>query len=265
MIYLRESFMRDDYSLKDVDICLLGIPFDSTSISHGSRFGPAAIREALKDIEGYDSKTGLDPFEKLRIVDLGDIEIVPGSYKLTAERITDTIEWIREQNPDVFVLSLGGEHLISLPVIETLKPETVVQFDAHADLREDFIGNEYSHATWAYHIAKGFNLIQKGVRSWSREEENALKELRDNKFSSPAYLTVDIDVFDPSIAPETGLPEPSGWSFDEFCKNLNSLKKENLIGADMVEVAPSGFNSPTAFLAANVIKRILCMIAKNKR
>jgi len=261
MIYLKNSFLEDICPVEEADVCLLGIPFDSTSISHGSRFGPVAIREALKDMEGYDSETGVNPFEKLRIADLGDIEVVPGSYKLTAERITDTIKWVMEQNPEAFVLSLGGEHLVSLPVIETLKPETVVQFDAHADLRDDFIGKKYSHADWAHYIARDFNLVQRGVRSWSKDEEKVMEGLKGNKISGSTYLTVDIDVFDPAIAPETGLPEQSGWSFDEFCKNLDSLKNKNLIGADVVELAPSGFNSPTAFLAANVIKKILSILS----
>jgi len=260
MIYLRKSFV-DSCPIKEADVCLLGIPFDSTSISHGSRFGPAAIREALKDMEGYDSETGVNPFEKLKIADLGDIEIVPGSYKLTAERIVDTMEWIREQNPGAFVLSLGGEHLVSLPVIETLKPETVIQFDAHADLREDFIGKKYSHADWAHYVAKDFNLVQRGVRSWSEEEEKVMEGVKGNNVSGSTYLTVDMDVFDPSIAPDTGLPEPSGWNFDEFCKNLNLLKNKNLMGADIVEFSPKGFNSPTAFLAANVIKKILSILS----
>jgi len=260
MIYLRNSFLGHNYSLEEADVCLMGIPFDSTSMSHGSRFGPTAIREALKDIEGYDPQAGIDPFEKLKIADLGDIEIVPGSYKLTAERIADTVSWVREQNPEAFILSLGGEHLISLPIIETLKPETVVQFDAHADLREDFIGEKYSHADWAHYVAKGFNLVQRGVRSYCKEEEELVYKLKKNKVSGPTYLTIDIDVFDPSIAPETGLPEPSGWNFDEFCENLDSIKNGNLIGADIVEVAPKGFNSLTAFLAANVVKKILCMM-----
>jgi len=260
MIYLRRSFV-DSCSVEEADVCLLGIPFDSTSISHGSRFGPSAIREALKDMEGHDSETGVNPFEKLKIADLGDIEVVPGSYKLTAERIVDTMEWIREQNPDAFILSLGGEHLVSLPIIETLKPETVLQFDAHADLREDFIGKKYSHADWAHYIAKDFNLVQRGVRSWSKEEEKVMDGVRGNKVSGPTYLTVDMDVFDPAIAPETGLPEPSGWSFDEFVKNLDLIKNENLMGADIVEFAPVGFNSPTAFLAENVIKKILSILS----
>jgi len=258
MIYLRNSFLGHNYSLEEANVCVVGIPFDSTSISHGSRFGPTAIREALKDIEGYDPRAGMDPFEKLKIADLGDVEIVPGSYKLTAERIADTVNWIRGRNPEAFILSLGGEHLVSLPIIETLKPETVVQFDAHADLREDFLKNKYSHADWAYYVAKNFNLVQRGIRSYSKGEEELIRKLKKNKISGSVYLTVDIDVFDPGIAPETGLPEPSGWSFEEFCKNLNLLKGK-LIGADIVEVAPKGFNSPTAFLAANVVKKILCM------
>ncbi len=260
MIYLRKSFV-ESCPIEEADVCLLGIPFDSTSISHGSRFGPAAIREALKDVEGYDSETGVSPFEKLRIADLGDVEVVPGSYKLTAERIVDTMGWVREQNPEAFVLSLGGEHLVSLPVIETLKPETVLQFDAHADLREDFIGKKYSHADWAHYVAKDFNLVQRGIRSYSKEEKDSVDKLNNNKISGPTYLTVDMDVFDPAIAPETGLPEPSGWKFDDFIENLNLLKDKNLIGADIVEFSPKGFNSPTAFLAANVIKKILSILS----
>ncbi len=254
MLYLRSSFLSYNYSLETADACVIGIPFDSTSINPGSRFGPVAIREALKVIEGYDSELGFDIFERIKICDLGDIEVVPGSYELTAERIKDTINSVKEKNPEIFFLFFGGEHLISLPIIETLKPDTVLDFDAHADLRAEMGGKRFSHATWAYHIYKEFNLVQRGVRSFSRDEETLMKELK-GEISGSVYLTVDIDVFDPGIAPDTGVPEVNGWNFTDFCENLKGVK--NLISSDIVEVSPKSFDSITAVLAANAVKRIL--------
>lgn len=264
-MYLRNSFLSHNYGIEEADVCVIGTPFDSSSLGLGSRYGPVAVREALKLIEGYDSELGFDVFERLKICDLGDIEVVPGSYELTANRIKETIKEVKEKNPEEFFLFLGGEHLISLPIIETLNPDTVLDFDAHADLRKDYLGNKFSHATWASHIARKFNLVQRGVRSFSKEEKDQMEKIKKNKISGKIYLTVDIDVFDPAIAPETGLPEPGGWGFLDFKDNLKELEKRELVGADIVEVAPKGFNSPTAFLAANVIKEILCMITKNER
>ena len=261
MIYLKNSFLNYNYKIEEADVCVIGVPFDSSSLSPGSRHGPVAVREALKLIEGYNPESGFDIFEKLKICDLGDIEVVPGSYNLTSERIKETIKEVKEKNPEVFFLFLGGEHLISLPIVETLKPETIVQFDAHADLRKDYLGNKFSHATWASHIADGSNLVQKGVRSLSKEEKNLMEKIKNSKISGKMYLTVDIDVFDPGIAPETGLPEPYGWNFMDFKNNLKELKDKDLIGADIVEVSPRSFESQTAILAANVVKEILGVLA----
>jgi agmatinase len=257
MIYVRNSFPYHNFPLEDADVIVVGIPFDSTSINPGSIHAPAAIRESLKYIEGFDPDTCVDVFEKLRISDIGDIEVVPGSYELTAERITETIKSIKEINSEAFLLFLGGEHLISLPIIKALKPETVLDFDAHADLRRDYLGNRFSHATWASHLLGGFDLVQRGVRSFSKEEKSTMEKLGE-KIHGKTYLTIDLDVFDPSIAPETGLPEPDGWMFSEFCSNLGGVR--NLVAADLVEFTPKGFNSQTGFLAANVIKKILSLL-----
>ncbi len=258
MIYTRNSFIGYNFAVEDADVIVLGIPFDSTSINPGSMYAPAAIRESLKCIEGFDPLQGFDVFKKLKISDLGDVETVPGSYELTADRIRDTIESVKERNPDAFLLFLGGEHLISLPIIQALKPETVIDFDAHADLRSEYLGNRFSHTTWASHLSREFNLIQRGVRSLSEAEKKATAKLGD-KIQGSTYLTVDIDVFDPSIAPETGLLEPGGWTFEEFCRNLEGI--EGLMAADLVEFKPGGFNSQTAFLAANIVKKILGKVA----
>lgn len=263
MLYLKNSFLSYNYSLKEADICIIGVPFDYTSLNPGSRYGPLAIREALKLIEGHHQEFDFDVFEKLKVCDLGNLEIVPGSYELTAERIKETIKEVREKNPEVFFLFLGGEHLISLPIIETLKPETVMQFDAHADLRGNYLGNEFSNSTWAFYAARKFNLVHRGVRSFSKEEEKLREKIKKNKIYGKIYLTVDIDVFDPSIAPETGFIEFDGWSFSEFKNNLKELEKGKLIGADIVEVSPQNFQSKTAMLAANVVKEILGFIVSN--
>lgn len=257
MIYLRSSFPGYNFPPEDADVIVIGVPFDSTSLNPGSRHGPVAIREALKCIEGFDQDLNLDVFERLKISDVGDIEVVPGSYELTSIRVEETIDSVREKNPDAFLLFLGGEHLISLPIIRTLKPETVMDFDAHADFRKEYLGNRFTNSTWASNVIGSFNLLQRGVRSFSEEEKTMIGKLGEGIRGS-TYLTVDMDVFDPSIAPETGLPEQGGWTFEEFRGNLRDVK--NLIAADVVEFSPSGFNSPTAFLAANVIKEVLRLL-----
>jgi agmatinase len=263
MLYLKNSFLSHSYPIEEADVCILGIPFDSTSINIGAKFGPLAIREALKLIEGYDSKSKVNIFEKLKIADLGDIEIVPGSYKLTAERVKETIKEIKEKNPKAFLLFFGGEHLISLPIIESLNPETVVSFDAHTDLMNEYLGKKFSHATWAYHLPKKINLVERGVRSFpSLVEEEEMKKREKRKVSGPTYLSVDIDVFDPSLAPDTSFQEIDGWHWDDFLKNLKDAK--NLIAADIVEVAPQNFNSTTANLAAYVVKEILKKFLQQK-
>lgn len=266
MLYTKRTF-EYEYSLKEADIVLLGIPFDSTQTGRSTKYGPLFIRESLKNLYGYDKETKINPFTKYKFCDLGDVEVVPGSWKLTKKRIMNTINHIFRENPRIFPIFLGGEHLITLGILTSMKNVLkkdicVIHFDAHRDLSSEWLGFKYSHATWAYHILKdGFKLIQIGTRSWSEEEEDIKKFGIKNgieKMGNFVYITVDMDVFDPSFAPEVGTPEPMGMSPYDFFKKLKLVCKNEVIGMDIVECSSDKVNTTTALLGAEIIKKVLC-------
>jgi agmatinase len=270
MLYLRRTF-EYEYPPEEADAALLGIPFDSTQTGKSTKYGPVFIREALKNIHGYDPETGKNPFTKYKLCDLGDVEVVPGSWKLTKERIGDTVKSIFETNPKILPIFLGGEHLITLGILQSIadvakQKITVIHFDAHRDLAEEWIGAEYSHITWAYQLLKNqnFELVQIGPRSWTKEEESAVKKfgVKDaiTKTENPVYITVDMDVFDPSFAPEVGTPEPLGISPEDFFRQLKTVCKNKIIALDIVECSSERIGSTTALLAAQIIKKFLCYL-----
>jgi arginase family enzyme len=259
MFYTSNTFVSYNYPLGEADVVFLGIPFASTSISKPALYGPVMVREALKLTEDFIG--GVNLFEKLKVCDLGDLEIVPGSYELTAKRIKETIRDIKNES-SAFPIFIGGDHSITLPIIEALKPKTIVQLDAHADLRKDYLGNKYFHQAWASHVTA--ELIQVGVQSWSKEEVNTVKKRhikslsisdflkKKIKMKKPVHLTIDMDVFDPSYV-ETGLPEGSAKP-EEIIK---VLEKINCSSLDIVEIAGNELPSKTGFLAAKLIKNVL--------
>ncbi|MCD6367714.1 MAG: arginase family protein [Candidatus Aenigmarchaeota archaeon] len=260
LLFTSKTFVPE-FPLEEADVCFLGIPFDSTASAVGNqRFGPATIRYALKNMISYIPEKGKNPLKDLKICDVGDVDVVYGDFKETSFRIKDTTNSILKINPNVFLLAVGGEHLITLPLVEALKPSTIVQLDAHMDLVPE---ERFAHNTWAYFAAKlGFRVVQIGVRSWEEyEEENKKKfEILDdlNNVKGPIYLTVDIDVFDPAYAPDTGFKEPNGLSPQEVFEIIDQVfKTGKVIGMDVVEISSKKFNNPTSELAARVILRAL--------
>lgn len=267
MLYLRRT-LDLEYPLKEAQAALIGIPFDSTEIGNPVRYGPLFLREAIKNLVGFDPELGLNIFEKWKVLDLGDIEVVPGSWRLTRERILDTLEWLFGENPKILPIFLGGEHLVTLGILEGLsklhKKITVVDFDAHRDLRRDWLGNKFSHVTWAGHILNrpGFELIQPCCRIWDGGERD-LKVGKDLKgVSGKVYITLDLDVLDPSHAPEVGTPEPSGISPEGLFKMLKQACAGQVIGFDIVECASREVGSGTALLGAQAFKKCLGFISK---
>ncbi len=262
MFYTSNTFVSYNYPLGEADVVFLGIPFASTSISKNSIYGPLMVREALKLTEDFIDDVNL--FEKLKVCDLGDLEVVPGSYELTAKRIKETLQDIMNENKRAFPIFVGGEHSITLPIVETLRPRTIIQLDAHADLRKDYLENRYSHQAWAYHASGLSKIIQVGVQSWNKEEAEIIKERniecfsiddflkREIKLEKPVHLTIDMDVFDPSYV-ETGLPEGSAKP-EEI---MAVLEKINCLSLDIVEIADDRLPSKTGFLAARIIKNVL--------
>lgn len=257
-----------EFPLKEAEIALLGIPWDSSETGKSVKYGPLFIREAIKNMPGFDLETKTNIYEKFKYCDLGDVEPTQANWKLTEEKIQDTIKETFKLNPKVFPIFLGGDHLITLGILKTLaettkKKITVIHFDAHRDLLHEYQGELYSHITWANKLLKSnkFELIQLGIRSSSSEEEKIAKKKKIKtklkKISGPVYVSIDLDVFDPSVAPEVGTPEPLGMNSQEFFSLLKKIPKKNLIGFDLVECSSDKINSQTAVLAANIFKKVL--------
>ncbi len=264
MLYVRRTFGYE-YPLEEADVVLVGVPWDFSQTGSPTRYGPLFIREALKNLVGHDPETGTNPFEKYKFCDLGDIEVVPGNWKLTEERIRDTIKWIFEKNPAVFPVFLGGDHLVTLGILNSVRSLfetiTVVDFDAHMDMMGEFLGEKFSHVTWARRLleSKGFEMIQIGCRSFTEEEKETAKKFHvkgdAENLKGPVYLTIDLDVLQTSDA---GTPEPGGLAFGELTKILKDIVAKNrVIGMDIVECASTRVNSESSVLAANIIKKVL--------
>jgi agmatinase len=272
MLYLRKTFSYN-HPLEEAQVCLIGIPWDSTETGLPVRFGPLFIREAIKGLPGHDPYTGLNPFENLKLTDLGDVEVVPGSWDFTRHAIEDTVKSVLEANPDIFPVFLGGEHLITLAIIEKIAELkgslSVVHLDAHRDLMPDWMGNPHSHITWAHHAVsnKKIKLVQLGVRSWNKEEESSISKVKETLegLEEPIYLTVDMDVFDPSHAPEVGTPEPNGMNPKEFNDIFEQICDKKIVGMDIVECASQRLGTQTALLAAQVFKNVLALRLKGGR
>lgn len=261
MLYVRKTF---DYGhpLEEADVVLIGIPWDYSQTGYPTRYGPLFIREALGNVVGYDAETKRNPFKSLRFCDIGDVEVVPGNWRLTEERITDTIGSVFRANPKAFPVFLGGDHLITLGILNALralrKKFTVVDFDAHMDMMKDFLGERLSHFTWAFQASKHSEIRQIGVRSFAEEEEANAKKLKIRNdlrnIRTPVYITVDLDVFNTG---DVGTPEPGGMNFNDMKKLLKQACKNEVIGMDIVESAATGVGSESSVLAANVLKKTL--------
>lgn len=277
------GFMAGCSSYEEADCVLVGVPMDFTcSFRPGTRFGPQKIREVSPGIEEYS--VYLDKsLNDVMFYDCGDLDLpignVSGSLELAGAAAKEII------SDGKFPLFIGGEHLISVPVIrEAFKKYgeelVVIQFDAHADLREGYLGCENSHASAIRRLLDfmpGRNICQFGIRSGTREEfEYARANTNMYKFDvfeplmkvlpqigqRPVYLTLDIDVADPAYVNGTGTPEPGGITSRELLQSVHAFKGLNLVGFDLVEVSPSYDSSDrTAVLAAKIIRDVILMTA----
>lgn len=273
---LDEEFARLDSSR----IVVLPVPFErTTTYGKGTRLGPRAIIEASRNMELFDEETGGEVFRlgihTLPEVGTDDLEKIEDCM----ERFYSITRGLLERNK--FIVALGGEHSITFPIVRAYRerfPElSVLQIDAHADLRYSYDGTIYSHASVMRRIVDLCPLVQVGIRSISREEADALPSLRTRiiwareirpegdwieraleGLSRDVYLTIDIDGLDPSIVPSTGTPEPGGLGWYEtlsLAKRLASAR--NVVGFDLVELMPlPGLAAPN-FLAARLAYKIL--------
>ncbi len=279
-------FMGATRSIDQCKVSLLGVPYDGTCCFRpGSRFGPAAVREDSYGIETFCPQLDLD-LDDINFADVGTLDIPIGDAKLIINYVRDATDILLKNN--LKPLIIGGEHSITSGVVKSIitkHPELImIQLDAHADLRDEWLGSKFSHACSmkrCLEILPSKKIFQIGIRSGTRLEfiemrnnksliphtlgDNArhLEEALKNFHGRPIYLTFDLDWFDPSILPGTGTPEPGGYFWRDFAAIVEVLKCHNLIGADVVELSPkldsSGISS---ILAAKVIRSLIMLLDK---
>jgi len=263
---------------------ILGCPYDgSASFRPGARFGPSAIRRASWGIETFSPYFQRD-LSQCSIHDMGDLELPLGEKKISLGLIRNGLGKILSEKK--FPILLGGDHLITLPIIEeilTIYPCLhLLQIDAHTDLREDYLGEPLSHSTVmrkvADHLGEG-RLFQIGIRSGTEEEFKLARKMKSivsldpGSLSSmikrlrnqPVYVTLDLDVIDPSLIPGVGTPEPGGLTFQEFIFLLKKLQGLRVIGFDIVELTPDYDPTHVSSITASVILREMILAFCFKR
>ncbi len=252
-------------------ISLLGCPLDVTSsFRGGSKFGPDSIRRASWTLETYSPYLKLD-LDDIVFCDTGDLELPPGNLLESLELVENTVAGMIEngQRP----LSFGGEHLVTYPILKAVKKHfpivQVVHFDAHCDLRDEYEGQKLSHATVMKRVRElGISQMhQIGIRSGTRQEFGELHPVDSPAMlaglldgNEPVYVSFDIDVFDPSLVPGVTTPEPGGLMFKEVMDYLNVLKGMNIVGADVVELAPDYDTTFVSSVCASKVAREIIML-----
>lgn len=277
-----ETFLECDKEYGDASVILFGAPFDSTtSYRPGTRFGSGAVRRESFGIESYSPYLDKDLREAL-VMDSGDIELSIGDTALCLEQIEERAERILADGKLPFML--GGEHLVTLGAFRAVRkrwPDVhIVHFDAHADLRMDYLGVKLSHACVlrrCHELVGDGRIHQFGIRSGDRQEFLWGKEhVETQKFSFdgledtiqrlrgvPVYFTLDLDVLDPSVFPGTGTPEPGGVSFEELRKAASAVCSNLMIvGCDVNELSPHYDASGISTAAACKIVREMLLSLK---
>lgn len=281
-----ETFLACDSSYENAALVLFGAPFDSTtSYRPGTRFGPSAIRHESFGIETYSPYQDLD-LEDFCIFDSGDIELCMGSSEMALQAIEERASTILKDGK--FPLMIGGEHLVTLGAVRAAikrYPDLhIIHFDAHADLRDEYLGVPLSHACVlrrCHDLLGDGRIHQFCIRSGERTEFQFAAEHTDmHKFSfdglsevmedlitcnAPIYFTIDLDCLDPGFFPGTGTPEAGGVSFPELLGAILTVTKGNVIAADMNELAPNLDQSgASTALACKVTRELMLAILSNK-
>ena len=277
-----ETFLCCDKEFEEAQTVLFGAPFDSTtSYRPGSRFGSAAIRRESYGIESYSPYQDKD-LEDCGVFDSGDIELPLGDASLSLAQIEERAEAILQEGKRPFLL--GGEHLVTLGAFRAVYrhcPQVhILHFDAHADLRDDYLGVKLSHACVlrrCWELCGDGKIFQFGIRSGDRQEFRwgkdhvfthkfdleGLEETLEKLGDTPLYFTLDLDVLDPSVFPGTGTPEPGGISFDQLRQAVTLVcQKANVIACDVNELSPPCDQSGVSTMAACKIVREMLLALK---
>ncbi len=279
-----ETFIGCDAGFEEASIVLFGAPFDSTtSFRPGARFGPAAMRHESFGLETYSPYTDAD-LTDYSIMDSGDLELCFGSPEMALEAIEARTGLILDSRK--LPVLMGGEHLVTLGSVRAVAKRYpglhILHFDAHADLRQDYLGNRLSHACVlrrCHELLGDGRIHQFCIRSGDREEfrfaaehtdlhkftleglDETVEELR--KANVPVYITMDLDCLDPSAFPGTGTPEAGGITFLQLLEAIQKIAECRIVGGDVNELAPmldpSGVSTATA---CKVLRELLLAILK---
>ena len=277
---------------KELDIAIVGIPFDGgTTYRPGPRFGPRGVRNQSAIIRPWNPVLHVNPFKKYRVADFGDLPVNPLSIEDTFSRIERGLATVLAGGART--LCVGGDHSISLPILRAVckdhrGPISLIQFDAHNDLWDEYFGCKYSHGTpFRRAFEEGLlidgGVLQVGLRGQVYGEDDfdfarkhkvrmvtaedfhakgmqtVLRHLRAFR-GKPVYVTLDIDCVDPAYAPGTGTPQVGGFTSAQIVELVRALNGLSIVGADLVEVSPPFDNGDlTSLLAANLLFELLCV------
>ncbi len=283
----------------DYDVAVLGVPFDNgTSYRPGARFGPMGVRQASRHLRpGYHVELGVSPFRTIQVVDAGDVPVTPFDIEAAMRQIRDRAAEL--VTGDRRVVAIGGDHTVALPMLRAVKerhgPVALVHFDAHLDTWDTYFDAPTTHGTVFRRAFEEGLLIEDhsvhvGIRGPLYGEADLADDRRfgfrtirtsdvddlgipgtiqavtERAGDLPVYLSVDIDVLDPSIAPGTGTPEAGGLTSRELLRVLRGLTALHLVGADVVEVAPAYDHAElTTVAAATVAYDLITLMARESR
>ena len=274
------TFIGCDKEYAQSNIVLFGAPFDSTtSFRPGTRFASSTIRNESFGIETYSPYLDKD-LEDIKVFDYGDLELPFGNPDRALEQIEELTSNILKDNKIPFMI--GGEHLVTLGAVRAAVKKYpnlhIVHFDAHTDLREDYLGVKLSHATVirrCHDLIGDGRIFQFGIRSgekdefyWAKEHTHLCKfnfdtldEAVEKLKGKPVYFTLDLDVLDPSVFPGTGTPEAGGVTFMELMRAVNKVSELNIVGLDMNELSPIYDQSgASTALACKLLREILLQL-----
>ncbi len=283
------------HEVSDYDIAVVGVPFD-TGVTYrpGARFGPAAIRQASRLLKPYHPALDVSPFAQAQVVDAGDIAANPFDIEAAVEQVREGIADLLT-TPRQRVVLLGGDHTIALPALQAMHavhgPVALVHFDAHLDTWDTYFGAPCTHGT-PFRRASEQGLIVKGhsahvgIRGslYDRADllddeslgftvvhcrdidrigvDGVIERIRDRVGDHPVYVSIDIDVLDPAFAPGTGTPEIGGMTSRELVAVLRAMRGLQIVGADVVEVAPAyDSGDVTAVAGANLAYELVTLMA----
>ena len=280
-----------------LDVALLGIPYDGgVSYRPGARFGPRAVREQSSLIRSWHPVLKVHPFQRLRVADCGDVDVVPISIERTFERIEEALTGVLTAGAAPVVV--GGDHSVTLPILRSLARRHgrlgLVHFDAHPDTWDEYFGSKYFHGTpFRRAVEEGLvdprRMIQIGIRGplygpedFAFHDQHGIEVVRIETLKErgvdwvtgrlgrlrggPLYCSFDIDAVDPAYAPATGTPEVGGLTSYEALVLVRALAGLGLVGADVVEVSPpwDGPGQVTSLLAANLLFELVSVMALDR-